>query len=112
MVTILAVAQAETRPHRCQAHPTRPKQEIQKIENKARKRAPKGRYGHGWGYAWPMDRRILYNRASAAPDGKPWSERKALVWWDESKREWTGHDVADFTRGVGHPNHQKHTAVN
>jgi formate dehydrogenase major subunit len=67
-------------------------------ENKARNREPRGRYGHGWGYAWPLDRRILYNRASAAPDGKPWSERKALVWWDEAKREWVGHDVADFTR--------------
>ena len=68
-------------------------------ENKANKREPQGRYAHGWGYAWPLDRRILYNRASARPDGKPWSERKALVWWDEEKREWVGHDVADFTRG-------------
>ncbi|HEX6084757.1 MAG TPA: molybdopterin-dependent oxidoreductase [Thermoanaerobaculia bacterium] len=67
--------------------------------NKANAREPKGRYAHGWGYAWPLDRRILYNRASADPSGKPWSERKALVWWDEEKREWTGHDVADFTRG-------------
>ena len=67
--------------------------------NKANARDPKGRYGHGWGYAWPLDRRILYNRASARPDGKPWSERKALVWWDEEKQEWVGHDVADFTRG-------------
>ena len=68
-------------------------------ENKANSRAPNGRYAHGWGYAWPLDRRILYNRASARPDGKPWSERKALVWWDEEKREWVGHDVPDFTRG-------------
>jgi formate dehydrogenase major subunit len=67
--------------------------------NKANAREPKGRYHHGWGYAWPLDRRILYNRASARPDGKPWSERKALVWWDEERREWIGHDVADFTRG-------------
>ena len=67
--------------------------------NKANARAAEGRYGHGWGYAWPLDRRILYNRASARPDGTPWSERKALVWWDEEKSEWTGHDVADFTRG-------------
>jgi formate dehydrogenase major subunit len=66
-------------------------------ENKARKREPKGRYGHGWGYAWPSDRRILYNRASARPDGKPWSERKALVWWDAGQKKWTGHDTADFT---------------
>jgi formate dehydrogenase major subunit len=49
-----------------------------------------------WAWAWPANRRILYNRASADPDGKPWSERKALVWWDEEKREWTGHDTPDF----------------
>jgi formate dehydrogenase major subunit len=67
--------------------------------NRANGREPNGRYGHGWGYAWPLDRRILYNRASARPDGSPWSERKALVWWDAEKREWVGHDVADFTRG-------------
>ena len=67
-------------------------------ENKARKREPHGLYGHGWGYAWPSDRRILYNRASARPDGKPWSERKKLVWWDEEKKEWTGHDIPDFTK--------------
>jgi len=67
-------------------------------ENKAHKREPRGRYGHGWGYAWPLDRRILYNRCSAAPDGKPWSERKKLVWWDEEAKEWTGDDVPDFTR--------------
>ena len=68
-------------------------------ENKALARKPSGRYGHGWGYAWPLDRRILYNRCSAAPDGTPWSERKKLVWWDEAKGEWTGDDVADFTKG-------------
>ena len=67
-------------------------------ENKARKREPKDLYGHGWGYAWPSDRRILYNRASARPDGRPWSERKKLVWWDVEKNEWTGHDVPDFTK--------------
>ena len=49
---------------------------------RARRRT--GRYGHGWGFAWPADRRILYNRASARPDGAPWSERKKLVWWDEA----------------------------
>ncbi|MBB5897081.1 formate dehydrogenase [Kutzneria kofuensis] len=47
-----------------------------------------------WAWAWPANRRILYNRASADPDGKPWSERKSLVWWDGEK--WTGHDVPDF----------------
>ena len=49
-----------------------------------------------WGWAWPANRRVLYNRASADPDGKPWSERKALLWWDEEHRRWTGADVPDF----------------
>ena len=49
-----------------------------------------------WGWAWPANRRILYNRASADPDGKPWSERKALIWWDDEKAMWVGHDIPDF----------------
>jgi len=49
-----------------------------------------------WGWAWPANRRILYNRASADPDGRPWSERKAYVWWDQEAGKWTGHDIADF----------------
>jgi formate dehydrogenase major subunit len=49
-----------------------------------------------WGWAWPANRRLLYNRASADPDGKPWSRRKELVWWDEELGKWTGHDVPDF----------------
>ena len=66
--------------------------------NRARERNASGAYGHGWGYAWPADRRILYNRASARPDGRPWSERKKLIWWDEERREWTGADNPDFSR--------------
>jgi formate dehydrogenase major subunit len=49
-----------------------------------------------WGWAWPANRRVLYNRASADPSGAPWSERKALVWWDADVGRWTGHDVPDF----------------
>lgn len=57
-----------------------------------------------WAWAWPANRRILYNRASAAPDGTPWSERKAYVWWDQEQGKWTGHDVPDFIvdRAPGH----------
>jgi formate dehydrogenase major subunit len=49
-----------------------------------------------WAWSWPANRRILYNRASAAPDGSPWSERKKLVWWDADSSRWTGYDVPDF----------------
>lgn len=67
-------------------------------ENRANQRNARDYLGHGWGFAWPSDRRIIYNRASADPQGRPWSERKKLVWWDEQKKEWTGLDVPDFTK--------------
>ena len=51
------------------------------------------------------NRRLLYNRASADPQGRPWSERKALVWWDEEQAKWTGHDVPDFSRPA-HPGYR------
>jgi formate dehydrogenase major subunit len=54
-----------------------------------------------WGWVWPYNRRVLYNRASADPDGKPWSERKKYVWWDAAlgeSGEWTGLDVPDFEK--------------
>lgn len=49
-----------------------------------------------WGWAWPANRRLMYNRASADPEGRPWSERKRYVWWDEAEQRWTGEDVPDF----------------
>jgi formate dehydrogenase major subunit len=66
--------------------------------NKALIRQPKNYLGHGWGFSWPNDVRILYNRCSARPDGSPWSERKKLVWWDAEKQEWTGTDTPDFDK--------------
>jgi len=74
--------------------------------NRAASRVPRGGPGRAqaeWGWAWPANRRILYNRASADPDGKPWSERKKWVWWDEEEGRWTGDDVPDFpvTRAPG-----------
>ena len=68
--------------------------------NRAKERKPKDLLGHGWGFAWPNDCRIIYNRASAKPDGTPWSERKKLVWWDAEKKEWTGLDNADFKKNL------------
>ena len=49
-----------------------------------------------WGWVWPANRRLLYNRASAKPDGTPWSERKKYVWWDADQGKWVGDDVPDF----------------
>lgn len=49
-----------------------------------------------WGWAWPANRRLLYNRASADPDGNPWSERKKYIWWDSTEGKWTGFDTPDF----------------
>jgi len=51
-----------------------------------------------WGWCWPGNRRILYNRASADPQGRPWSERKAYVWWDDELGQWTGKDNPDFEK--------------
>jgi formate dehydrogenase major subunit len=52
---------------------------------------------HEWGWAWPKDTRILYNRASADADGKPWSERKRYIWWDSEQESWsTCGDSPDF----------------
>jgi formate dehydrogenase major subunit len=45
-----------------------------------------------------MNRRILYNRASADPEGEPWSERKKFIYWDEANGEWTGEDTPDFEK--------------
>jgi formate dehydrogenase major subunit len=64
--------------------------------NRARNRKPDEYSSLGWGYAWPANRRILYNRASAKPDGTPWSERKKYLWWDTGAKQWTGYDIPDF----------------
>ncbi len=50
----------------------------------------------GYGYSWPANRRILYNRASADPSGKPWSEKKKYLWWNEAEGKWVGYDVPDI----------------
>ncbi len=64
--------------------------------NKAAARVSDDYVSLGWAFAWPSNRRILYNRASADPSGKPWSERKKYVWWDQAQQQWTGYDVPDF----------------
>jgi formate dehydrogenase major subunit len=56
---------------------------------------PSGKGVHpNWGFAWPANRRVLYNRASADPSGKAWSERKSYITWNG--KNWTGPDVPDY----------------
>jgi formate dehydrogenase major subunit len=58
-----------------------------------------------WGFSWPANRRLMYNRCSADPDGRPWPKEARLarphghdgyVYWDVLKEEWVGLDVPDF----------------
>ena len=48
----------------------------------------------GWAWAWPLNRRVLYNRASMDPQGNPWDPKRKLLWWNGTA--WTGYDVPDF----------------
>ncbi len=48
---------------------------------------------HAWGFSWPANRRIMYNRASADADGKPWDPKRAGISWNGEK--WVG-DVPDI----------------
>src|ERR1700731_4602119 len=67
--------------------------------NKALSRNSKDYLGHGWGFAWPGDRRIIYNKASASPTGEPGGDPKKFIWWDRAQRKWGGVDVPDFPVG-------------
>jgi formate dehydrogenase major subunit len=58
-----------------------------------------------WAFAWPANRRVLYNRASCDPSGKPFNPDRALVSWNGTA--WGGADIPDFkvdedpTHGMG-----------
>jgi formate dehydrogenase major subunit len=49
-----------------------------------------------WGWSWPANRRVLYNRASCDLNGKPWDPSRRQVWWNEAQQKWVGNDVPDF----------------
>jgi len=49
-----------------------------------------------WAWSWPANRRVLYNRASCDPSGKPWDATRKQVWWNEGAQSWMGNDVPDF----------------
>jgi formate dehydrogenase major subunit len=47
-----------------------------------------------WAWSWPLNRRILYNRASADVSGKPWDPSRKLLEWNGTA--WSGYDVPDI----------------
>jgi formate dehydrogenase major subunit len=49
-----------------------------------------------WAWSWPMNRRVLYNRAACDLSGKPWDPDRAQIWWNDGQQKWLGHDVPDF----------------
>ncbi len=49
-----------------------------------------------WAWSWPMNRRVMYNRASCDLNGKPWDADRRQIWWNEAQKKWTGNDVPDF----------------
>lgn len=55
-----------------------------------------------WAWCWPVNRRIIYNRASVDLDGVPFDKSRKLVWWDAAEKKWMG-DVID---GGGAPMNQ------
>ena len=50
-----------------------------------------------WGWVWPANRHILYNRCSADASGKPWNPDRVLIQWDPAQKKWVGNDVPDFS---------------
>jgi formate dehydrogenase major subunit len=49
-----------------------------------------------WAFAWPANRRVLYNRASCDPSGKPYDPSRKLIAWDAATGKWGGSDIPDF----------------
>ena len=49
-----------------------------------------------WGWSWPANRRVMYNRASSDPAGKPWDPSRRQIWWNGAAGRWVGVDVPDF----------------
>jgi formate dehydrogenase major subunit len=56
-------------------------------------------YYQNWGYSWPANRRVLYNRAGATLDGKPWDAKRAGIRWTGTA--WAGNDVPDIAPALG-----------
>ncbi len=49
-----------------------------------------------WAFAWPANRRIIYNRASCDAAGKPWDPTRTVISWSSRQNKWVGMDVPDM----------------
>jgi len=49
-----------------------------------------------WAFAWPANRRIIYNRASCDSAGKPWDPKRKVISWDSKSQKWQGMDIPDM----------------
>ncbi len=49
-----------------------------------------------WAFAWPANRRVLYNRASCDLEGKPYDPKRKLIAWNAGAGKWVGSDIPDF----------------
>ena len=58
-----------------------------------------------WAWSWPMNRRVMYNRASCDLNGKPWDPDRRQIWWSEAQKKWLGNDVPDFKADSAPPDH-------
>jgi formate dehydrogenase major subunit len=68
-------------------------------KNNAARRQGDNWISPNWGFAWPSNRHIMYNRASADPSGKPWSEKKKLIYWDPKADSGTKDAAGNPVRG-------------
>ncbi len=68
--------------------------------NRAKSRDPVDHHPQGiglysnWAWCWPLNRRIIYNRASVDLDGKPWDAEHPVIAWTGGETKWVG-DVPD-----------------
>jgi len=54
----------------------------------------------GWSWAWPLNRRIIYNRGAADPNGNSWDPERPLFQWDAVAGKWVAQDIPDFNATV------------
>jgi formate dehydrogenase major subunit len=57
-----------------------------------------------WSWCWPVNRRIIYNRASCDINGRPWDPEHPVIAWDAARGRWIG-DVPDYGK-TSHPSNR------